>query len=189
MTEIHYSAPPIPAAEETVFRDPMGSFFDPFHDSAAAEALAVFHSREQRQLLEIGQSDELVMHALEVGGLIPAMPAKPGKDASAEERHQYDQAQARAQHARSPIRELISTASEYYRSDYWENYDRREGQDLDRLGDLYNRAESFEAQSSIHELFKKICTQNPMEHQAVDALRIIKILLVNEREPIERDLP
>lgn len=156
---------------------PMGSFFDTIPNTEAAKQLENPRSKEQRQLLE-KEGPELIMAALTITGMLPQKP---------EDNNITDTAELHRRH-RSVAREIIKETADYYQATYWQNFNERTGLDIDRLGELHDRAEHAPT-APIHQLLEQIASHNRSNEHIADALRIVKLILVNESEEENQDLP
>lgn len=171
-------------------QDPMGSFFDTFPNQAAEHELITYHSPDQRYLLDQGSPEEIVIFALEHVGLLPKYPdPAPKNNLSIDEKTRLTQTIDDITAHRKLVRGLVIQAANYYREEYWNDYSHRQGQDIDRLAWLYERTEAYATTSPFHEMLRKINDDHREHHHVIDALRVVKILLLNERESVDIDLP
>ncbi len=189
-----------PAASASSFedehvRDPMGSFFDPIPDATAAETLLAHRSKLQLDLVALSDGEDIVVRVLEILGYIPEIPKPVSRTADKtvddyqQQRTEWQAEKEAAIAARRPARELVGLAASYYRFEYWDDFATGRGLDIDRLGQLFERTETYAHQSPLHSVISTIKDQHPAATHIADAQRIIKILLLNEQESVEQDLP
>lgn len=175
------AAPPQPfVVIEGIPRDPFGSFFDPIVDDAAVERLTTLYSKEQRALLAQEDADEIILQLLEQTGLLPADTNEEDADTTGKS----------LKDLKKVVKETIMEAGKFYRSEaFWEDFPHRKGQDIDRVELLHERVAGYANASPLHGVLEIINKQNPQNYHITDALRIVEIILLNETEDSEVDLP
>lgn len=187
--------PPFTDSLEPRTRVPIGTFFDEIPDIDAANQLIDPNSENQHKLLQIMTDTEIIINILEQVGFIPEIPKLEDRTDSETLEEWTDRELEHAKlkmnvvNARKPATQLIELMSSYYHKEFWTNFQKGEGLDIDKLGELHNRTDEYVSDSQIYELIETIKFQHPENHHISDALRVVLLLLLNDKEDINTALP
>lgn len=158
------------ATESTMYPWPSGSFFDPAPKPQGASDALTHGSEAQLQLKHAATGEVVIMKLLEQMGYLP--PIQKGKTPS----------RIQAEH-------IVALTAEYYYSEFWKDFTANKGLDIDKLDDLHTRTAPYANLSPIHQVLESLVREDQYTPVYIHALRMMKIILLNDQEDESHDLP